>query len=383
MVARIRLVAVFCTFDVLVFVLCILAFRTVTHGRNNKPSFVSGANLQHSIYDISLSNDTGNHFVTENKTILSFHASVHGNDSSTSMKTFINRTDYRPCSWKITECRRKLPQAIVIGVKKCGTGTLRYFLKFHPQVAFTAEEEMHYFNIPSRHAKGIQWYRRRMSLSWPNQLTIEKTPRYFVSSVAPTGIRDEISPKTKIIVLLRDPVKRSISDYLAVRKTEGLTLQNPVNSSNQLPPYTDPIYDIKSSFENSVLDLNGDIKSWNGLINIGLYSNHLRRWLDVFPRQQILVLDSDTLTHDPLKAFRLIEQFLDLSPFFRPEHFYFSKRKGFYCLKMSGKVSCQGSSKGRTHPTVDQSVIDKLKAFYEPYDKDLVELLGRNFSWIS
>lgn len=299
---------------------------------------------------------------------------------------YLDTNSYRPCQSGIKDCRKRLPQAIVIGAKKCGTGTLRYFLRVHPQVAFSKHVEIHYFDVPWKYKNGINWYRNQMSPSWPDQITIEKTPRYFVCGRAPTAIHDDISPKTKIIILIRDPVKRAVSDYLAVKHMEGITkitFENiTVKSSHLTPPYTDPIYYIRSSFEESVLDSNGSINIWNGLINIGLYANHIRRWLQVFPKEQILVLDSDEFVQNPLKTLTLVEQFLKLTPFFRKKHFYLSPKKGFYCLRMSGKVSCQGSSKGRKHPTVDQSVIEKLKEFYKPFNKELVELLNQNFSWV-
>lgn len=384
MALRRSFLALFCTFDLLIFVLFILACRTVTQS-----SFKTVVPIAEVSYQRDTANQGDSYPLLDNGSMplveiqnSSSEDTDHSPSNISGDAEIIDRSDYRPCHWKIKECKRKLPQAIVIGVKKCGTGTLRYFMKVHPQVAFSPDEEIHYFNIPSRHEKGIQWYRSHMSLSRPNQVTMEKTPRYFVSSVAPRGIRDEVSPDTKIIVLLRSPVKRAVSDYLAVRKTEGLTVPHTVNGSAQSPPYTDPVYDIKTSFEKSVID-NGEIKVWNGLINIGIYVNHLRRWLDVFPRDQILVLDSDVLTHDPLHSLGEVEKFLHLSPFFRQEHFHFSKRKGFYCLHISDRISCQGSSKGRKHPTVEPSVLDKLIEFYKPYDKELVKLLNQNFSWIS
>lgn len=372
-------IALFCFIDVLVFVVCSFAFMLMNN-KFNPTRFNKPVAYYRSKQTTSTKASNTPEVVVENETFLLQKANTRPLES---LQVSLSSTDFKPCYQKNGECRRRLPQAIVIGVKKCGTGTLRYFLKVHPQVVFSRDEEIHYFNVPSRHDRGIEWYRRQMSLSRSKQITMEKTPRYFVSSAAPLGIYNEVSPKTKIIVLLRNPVKRAVSDYIAVKHTEGLTPPKDVNVTGQVPPYVDPIYDIKPSFERSVLDQDGNVKEWNGLINIGMYSNHMKRWLAVFPKEQILVIDSETITQQPWEAIAKVERFLGLTPYFNKEHFYFSAKKGFYCLKRSGKVSCQGASKGRKHPDVDQDVLEKLRTFYRPYDEELSNLLQQRFSWFA
>lgn len=55
-----------------------------------------------------------------------------------------------------------------------------------------------------------------MPLSFPNQITMEKSPKYFVSKAAPVRIR-EMNPLTKLVLILRDPVVRAISDYVHIQ----------------------------------------------------------------------------------------------------------------------------------------------------------------------
>lgn len=51
---------------------------------------------------------------------------------------------------------RKLPKAIIIGVKKCGTRALLEFLRAHPDVRATGPEP-HFFD--KHYDKGLDWYR--------------------------------------------------------------------------------------------------------------------------------------------------------------------------------------------------------------------------------
>lgn len=41
-----------------------------------------------------------------------------------------------------------------------------------------------------------------------------------------------------------------------------------------------------------------------------MYHLHLHRWLEVFPRQQLLIVNGDHLIDDPLSQLKRIESFL-------------------------------------------------------------------------
>lgn len=49
-----------------------------------------------------------------------------------------------------------------------------------------------------------------MPTSGEGDITIEKSPAYFISKTAPVRI-NEFNPNMKLIVVLRDPVTRAIS----------------------------------------------------------------------------------------------------------------------------------------------------------------------------
>lgn len=51
---------------------------------------------------------------------------------------------------------KKLPHAIVIGVKKGGTRALLEFLRIHPDVGAPGPE-VHFFD--KRYGNGLEWYR--------------------------------------------------------------------------------------------------------------------------------------------------------------------------------------------------------------------------------
>lgn len=75
---------------------------------------------------------------------------------------------------------RRLPQAIIIGVRKCGTRALLEMLFLHPRVQ-KAAGEVHFFDRDENYYKGLDWYRKKMPHSFRGQITIEKSPSYFVT----------------------------------------------------------------------------------------------------------------------------------------------------------------------------------------------------------
>lgn len=76
---------------------------------------------------------------------------------------------------------RRLPQALIVGVRKCGTRALLEMLFLHPGVQ-KAAGEVHFFDRDENYRRGLDWYRRKMPHSFPGQITIEKSPSYFVTA---------------------------------------------------------------------------------------------------------------------------------------------------------------------------------------------------------
>jgi len=59
---------------------------------------------------------------------------------------------------------RRLPQCLIIGVRKGGTRALLEFLNLHPDVQ-AERREVHFFDNDNRYRRGLDWYRRQMRAS--------------------------------------------------------------------------------------------------------------------------------------------------------------------------------------------------------------------------
>lgn len=255
---------------------------------------------------------------------------------------------------------KRLPQAIIIGVKKGGTRALLEFLRVHPDVRAVGAEP-HFFD--RNYERGLAWYRELMPKTLEGQITMEKTPSYFVTKEAPARI-SSMSKGTKLIVVVRDPVTRAISDY-----TQTLSKKPDIPTFESL------------TFKNRTTGLIDT--SWSA-IQIGIYAKHLENWLLYFPIGQILFVSGERLISDPAGELGRVQDFLGLKRIITDKHFYFNKTKGFPCLKKaegSSKPHCLGKTKGRTHPDIDQEVVQRLRDFYRPFNMKFYQMTGQDFGW--
>ncbi|KAL6087649.1 hypothetical protein STEG23_017367 [Scotinomys teguina] len=206
-------------------------------------------------------------------------------------------------------------------------------------------------------------FRDLMPRTLEGQITMEKTPSYFVTREAPARI-SAMSKDTKLIVVVRDPVTRAISDY-----TQTLSKRPDIPSFESL------------TFRNRSAGLIDT--SWSA-IQIGLYAKHLEPWLRHFPLGQMLFVSGERLVSDPAGELRRVQDFLGLKRIITDKHFYFNQTKGFPCLKKaegSGKPHCLGKTKGRAHPAIAREVLRQLRDFYRPFNRKFYQMTGRDFGW--
>ncbi|XP_023665928.1 heparan sulfate glucosamine 3-O-sulfotransferase 5 [Paramormyrops kingsleyae] len=258
---------------------------------------------------------------------------------------------------------QQLPHAIIIGVRKGGTRALLEMLNLHPAVV-KASQEIHFFDNDRNYARGVDWYRQKMPFSFPQQITIEKSPAYFITEEVPERIF-KMNSSIKLLVIVREPTTRAISDYTQV--LEGKERKNKTYHK----------------FEKLAIDANTcEVNTKYKAVRTSIYTKHLERWLKYFPVEQFHIVDGDRLIVDPLPELQLVEQFLDLPSRISQYNLYFNATRGFYCLRFNVVFSkCLAGSKGRIHPDVDPSVVAKLQRFFHPFNQKFYQITGRTFSW--
>lgn len=156
----------------------------------------------------------------------------------------------------------RLPGFLCLGAQKAGTTWLDAHLRRVPDVAMPrALKEVHFFD--AHHARGLDWYARRFPADPPGRLIRargEVTPNYLFDPDCPARIAAALGAP-RLIVLLRDPVARLESHY-RMDWSRGLT---EAPAAAFLDPSAPPF-------------------------RRGLYAEQLRRYLDRFGRESLLVL---------------------------------------------------------------------------------------------
>ncbi len=171
------------------------------------------------------------------------------------------------------------PHFIIIGAVKGATTWSARALARHPSV-FIPGPEPHYFS--SEYEKGRDWYLGLFSKAPAGAVIGEKSADYLACPEAAARMA-ALVPGAQLIVQLRNPIERAYSDYCMLYR-RGTVREAPA-------VYFSP----NRSGGESERFLSG-----------GLYADHLARFYDRFPREQILVLLVEEIMATPTPAFNRI-----------------------------------------------------------------------------
>jgi hypothetical protein len=199
---------------------------------------------------------------------------------------------------------------LIIGAQKAGTTSLRAFLESIPSRIFITRSEHHFWNREGQYndGLGLDSYLENFSQSKEGQLIGEKSPSYLASYEAPSRIHKHF-PNVKLIAILRNPAERAYSAYWHGRRVG--------------------VIDPSTSFAHSILRYRENRgKPYGDLVTPGFYSQHLARYYEFFPKEQILVLNFDELIAYPVseltKSLAFLNVEIDLAT--QSGSLYFPKR---------------------------------------------------------
>lgn len=251
------------------------------------------------------------------------------------------------------------PHFILIGFGKCGSTSLYDYIAQHPKILPAIEKEVRFFNriqqIFPGQKEDINWYLAHFSPT-PERgefITGDGSPGYIVHS----GIEQKVFeyfPNVKLIIIIRNPVKRSVSQYHHRVRTgfEERAIEEVFNLELTL-------------FENLespelVCQRSRDIN--NSYIKDSLYICHISKWMSLFPRENFLILTNEDLNKTPDLVMKETFEFLGLS----------NHRLGEYPRFKPG-----------SYKPISDELHQRLSNFFKPYNKKLEEYLDREFNWES
>ena len=194
----------------------------------------------------------------------------------------------------------KLPDFIGLGTQKGGTTTLHKILDMHPNIYLPRFKEVHYFD--NHYSKGIEWYKKNFSEAQDKQLCGEITPHYLYHPNVAIRIKNTI-PLAKFIILLRDPIERTLSHYFHAQKRgfESLDIEKALNAEQKRMEFGGPLSRQRYSY-----------------VGRSKYIEQINRYREAFREDRILILKSETFFEKRENSIDAIQEFLGIENKIRP-----------------------------------------------------------------
>jgi len=192
------------------------------------------------------------------------------------------------------------PNFFIVGAPKAGTSSLYAYLKDIPDIYMSPVKEPEYFSKKAfsgyKQNKKIQDEKKYLLLFKKvkdEKIVGEATSSYLIYPKVPHLIH-QVVPHARILISLRDPVERLISDYFMYQRL-GL---------------------VKSSFHELFVKKLGpdkEITMANRRFQFGLYSENVKKYFDIFGREQVKVIIFEEFIKDAKGTVEEILRFLGIS----------------------------------------------------------------------
>jgi len=172
----------------------------------------------------------------------------------------------------------------IVGVNKAGTTWLFHFLKNHPEIQFSSKKELNYFdqNYPEK----LRDYNSHFDFNFEKKYFAEGTPAYVRSGKTAEKIK-EYNPKAKIIIMLRDPIKRLLSQFYFRKQIgaipEKLTIEQAIKGKDDI------------------------------IISDSHYEKFVPAWIRIFDKENMRIVSMEKALENKKKFWSEIQKFLDLN----------------------------------------------------------------------
>lgn len=295
---------------------------------------------------------------------------------------------------------RRVPDLFIVGAPRSGTTSLYEYLRQHPGIYLPDSKEPHFlapdldsgsYEDSLYFVRDLEAYLALFAPALRDQLTGEGSTSYLFSTVAARNIH-RLNPRARIIVMLREPVDMLVSFHQRrlfsgaediERFEDALAAGSERRLGHRLPRHP---RNIPALFYRDV----------------GSYAPQVERYLEVFPREQILFIIFDDFRADPLAAYRQAARFLGVDPDFEPHVRVENASRGVRSRTLQhvllapplirlGRTLLPARLHRRVRPTIDvlnsqrgrgsrpdSVVLARLRDEFRPDVARLGELLGRD-----
>jgi hypothetical protein len=269
-----------------------------------------------------------------------------------------------------------LPNFLIIGSQKCGTTSLHDIVAKHPEANMSSKKEINFFTNEKLFEKGEEYYSSFFKTPKPHQIiTGESTPSYICHPNTAEKIYQTLGKDIKLVLLLRDPIKRAYSQYWDSR-------------TRLRQRYTkDKIIDMYLSDEYS--------PNIRGYFSRGVYIKYINQYLKYFDDSQLHIIIFEELINNQNIELRRLYNFLEINPeeglqklpkpsnvtgvYKNKFYKFFFNNPSFqrYLPKGARPLLYFGKKIKFKYRMPEGKDLDILKNFYKPYNQQLEEYLGK------
>ena len=260
------------------------------------------------------------------------------------------------------------PQVFIIGARKGGTTSLYHYLCKHPDFSGIGlgngplAGETFYFSSPNI-TEGWNSY---ISSFPSNNMTGDASVDNLVDCRVPERLYTTCGRASKVIILLRDPIKRYQSNF-RMRVRLGTKHTKPFSRiSTSLMTEIHHLYESFVHRNINISDLTANVNALlclyppsKNCIYEGMYYVHLHNWFCNFPAENILILNTEEFFNNTKFIFSQILNFVGLlNKIVKVKYNY------------GGKVEDEPD-----HRLLSSSDKEKLQAIYKLLNEKLFDLL--------
>jgi hypothetical protein len=301
---------------------------------------------------------------------------------------------------------RTRPDFLFIGAAKCGSTSFAIYLDAHPQVCICGPKEPNFWSWGKFANEYQDFFVNESPIARPlaeDRVSGEFSTSYLLHPLAPRRIYAAL-PEAKIILMLRNPVNRAYSHYM-MSELRGFepdcSFDEIVRREIEEAPllieahqrcFLDPKGNIASCMTrpdgmpirvashreggaSNELTSNRDLRNYyfKSYVFRSLYHDQVKRWMEIFPADQLLIMQSERFFEDPSSHMAKVSAFLGLAGF----DFASSPR----LQKVWGGGVSNPLKKAEDYTEMNPETRKLLGVFFRPWNEKLSELTGMEFAW--
>jgi hypothetical protein len=245
---------------------------------------------------------------------------------------------------------------MIIGAQKGGTSALFEILEKHPFILGASKKEVHYFDNDEWYTQGkIHEYNQHFYL--PHEIPLrakvfEATPIYIFHPEIAQRLW-KYNPDLRLIVSLREPASRAFSAWTMYHHhfAEGkYSFLHDPRSFSQAVADEMKVLETESFWDNKI-----------AYVKRGFYARQIKQYLNFFPKDQMLFIESSEVRESFDSVSKEIQDFIGV-----PHHDLVKKESNLRQVDDQIKYA---------------ETISELRAFYQPYNEELYELIEKRFDW--